>query len=334
LVTAAERKRDCIRANGQDGLSRSTPLAASPSPLPPELADELRRARLGVLGGSGLYDIAGLEDVREQEVDTPFGRPSDSFRIGRLEGMEVVFLARHGRHHHLLPGEVPYRANIWALRHLGVRWILSCSAVGSLRERVRPRDVLVPDQFIDRTRQRPATFFGGGAVAHVGLADPFCPVLSGLLADSAEACLPEGRHIHRGGTYLCMEGPAFSTRAESTLYRQWGCDVIGMTNHTEARLAREAEMAYASLALVTDYDCWHETHGDVSVEMVVDNLRANAAVATATVAASAGRLARVRPPSVAHQALREGLMSSPDRVPEATRRRLALFTERYWGPCS
>ena len=199
---------------------------------------ELDSARVGVIGGSGLYSINNLESVREVQTETPFGKPSDALRVGTLNDVEVVFLARHGSQHHLLPSEVPYQANIWAMRSLGVRWLVSVSAVGSLREHLRPRDMVVPDQFIDRTRQRPQSFFGDGCVAHVSLADPFCPVLSERLAAAASASMPVGHHLHRGGTYLCMEGPAFSTRAESELYRSWGCDVIGMTNHTEARLAR------------------------------------------------------------------------------------------------
>ena len=215
------------------------------------IASDLSQARLGVLGGSGLYAMDGLEDLREISVETPYGAPSDQLRLGRIGDLEVVFLARHGRHHSFTPTEVPYRANLWALRSLGVRWILSVSAVGSLQEKNQPLDMLVPDQFIDRTHQRPLSFFGDGLVAHVGVADPFCPVLSSILADVGESLMPAGRTLHRGGTYLCMEGPAFSTRAESELYRSWGCAVIGMTNHTEARLAREAEIAYSTLAMVT-----------------------------------------------------------------------------------
>ena len=292
----------------------------------------LSQARLGVLGGSGLYAMEGLENVQEIKVDTPFGPTSDSLRLGVLGGMEVVFLARHGRHHTFLPTEVPYRANIWAMRSLGVRWILSPSAVGSLQEAVKPLDMVVPDQFIDRTHQRPISFFGEGAVAHVALADPFCPNLSRLLADVADSLMPEGRSLHRGGTYLCMEGPAFSTRAESNLYRSWGCTVIGMTNHTEARLAREAEIAYATLAMATDYDCWYADHDSVTVEMVIGNLRANASLATQIVRTTAERIAAQRPISSAHSALRDALMTPPDQVPPATRRRLDLFTQPYWGP--
>ena len=292
---------------------------------------DLRQARLGVLGGSGLYAMDGLEDIQEVELETPYGRPSDSLRLGRLGDLEVVFLARHGRHHSLSPTEVPYRANLWALRSLNVRWILSVSAVGSLQPQFEPLDMLVPDQFIDRTQQRPLSFFGEGAVAHVTLADPFCPVLSRILADVGESVMPEGRTLHRGGTYLCMEGPAFSTRAESELYRSWGCSVIGMTNHTEARLAREAEIAYSTLAMVTDYDCWHQGHDSVTVAMVIDNLRTNAGLAQQIIAMTAERLAALRPPSAAHHALRHALMTTPSAVPEEIRRRTALFTDPYWS---
>jgi len=300
-------------------------VSATPAPL------DLSSARLGVLGGSGLYAMEGLEDVREITLDTPYGSTSDSLRLGRIEDIEVVFLARHGRHHSFTPTEVPYRANLWALRSLGVRWILSVSAVGSLQEEVRPLDMLVPDQFIDRTHQRPLSFFGEGIVAHVTAADPYCGVLSRILADVGDSLMPEGRRLHRGGTYLCMEGPAFSTRAESQLYRSWGCEVIGMTNHTEARLAREAEMAYATLAMVTDYDCWHDDHASVTVEMVIDNLRANATLAQEIVRVAASRVAALRPPSSAHHALRHALMTPPDAVPAQTRRRTELFTSPYWG---
>ncbi|MFN9546668.1 MAG: S-methyl-5'-thioadenosine phosphorylase [Cyanobacteriota bacterium] len=298
----------------------------TPSPAP-----HLHTARLGVLGGSGLYDMEGLEDLQEVAVGTPYGEPSDSLRLGRIGDLEVVFLARHGRHHTYAPSEVPYKANLWALRSLGVRWILSVSAVGSLQQAVRPLDMLVPNQFIDRTHQRPLSFFGEGLVAHVTAADPFCQTLSGILADVADSLMPEGRALHRGGTYLCMEGPAFSTRAESELYRSWGCAVIGMTNHTEARLAREAEMAYATLAMVTDYDCWHQEHDSVTVEMVIANLQANASLAQRIVRLAAERVGAQRPSSPAHRALRHALMTPPQHVPLATRRRTELFTAPYWG---
>ena len=299
-----------------------------------ELKGQLEEARVGVIGGSGLYAIDGLEDIEEIVVETPFGTPSDAFRVGRLNGVEVVFLARHGRGHRLLPTEVPYRANVWAMRSLGVRWLLSVSAVGSLQERLKPRDMVVPAQFIDRTMQRPASFFGGGCVAHISLADPFCPNLSRLLADAAETAIPSGHTLHRGGTYLCMEGPAFSTRAESELYRSWGCDVIGMTNHTEARLAREAEIAYASLSMVTDFDCWHTDHDAVSVEMVIANLQANAIATGPILHAVMDAFRKERPSSPAHSALADALMTQPDLVPADTRRALDLFTAPYWGAFS
>ena len=292
---------------------------------------DLSQARLGVLGGSGLYAMDGLEDIQEIVVDTPYGPTSDSLRLGRLGDLEVVFLARHGRHHSLSPTEVPYQANIWALRSLNVRWILSVSAVGSLQPEHEPLDMLVPDQFIDRTQQRPLSFFGQGAVAHVTLADPFCPVLSRVLADVGESLMPADRSLHRGGTYLCMEGPAFSTRAESELYRSWGCAVIGMTNHSEARLAREAEIAYTTLAMVTDYDCWHQDHEAVTVEMVIENLRSNAALAQTIVRATAERVGAIRPTSSSHQALRNALMTPKEQVPGECRRRIDLFTSPYWG---
>jgi len=253
---------------------------------------------------------------------------------GRIGEATVVFLARHGRHHRYLPSEVPYRANIWAMRSLGVRWILSCSAVGSLRQELRPLDLVIPDQFIDRTQGRDASFFGQGAVAHIAFGEPFCPDLSRLLGDAVQAVLPADRQLHRGGTYLCMQGPAFSTKAESELYRSWGCDVIGMTNHTEARLAREAEIAYSTLAMVTDYDCWHPDHDAVTVEMVINNLRANATTAQQVVRHAAQAIQKQKPSSPAHSALQNGLLTAPEAVPAATRQKLDLFTRPYWGAAS
>ena len=295
---------------------------------------DLSKARVGVIGGSGLYAIAGLEDEQEVEVQTPFGHPSDRLRVGRLEGVDTVFLARHGRHHQFLPREVPYRANLWAMRSLGVRWLISVSAVGSLQASIRPRDMVVPDQFIDRTQQRPPTFFGEGCVAHVSLGDPFCSQLSQLLTEAAKSSLPNGQTLHQGGTYLCMEGPAFSTRAESELYRSWGCSVIGMTNHTEARLAREAELAYASLSMVTDFDCWHQDHDAVTVEMVMGNLRANAMATEPILRTLMQRISAERPASPAHTALANALVTSKEVVPPETRRKLDLFTAPYWGAWS
>ena len=297
----------------------------------PANSDWLAKARLGVIGGSGLYSIDALENSKELNIETPYGKPSDTLRVGNLGGMEVVFLARHGRHHTFPPTEIPYRANIWALRSLGVRWILSPSAVGSLQEQIRPLDMVIPDQFIDRTHQRPISFFCEGVVAHVTMADPFCPTLSRLLAEEAEKIIPGGRQIHRGGTYLAMEGPAFSTRAESKLYRSWGCSIIGMTNHTEARLAREAEIAYASLSMATDYDCWHQNHEEVSVEMIIENLKANAIVGAQIVEATAKKVSSLRPISDAHSALKDGLMTQKEKVSEKTRQKINLFTKPYWG---
>ncbi len=291
----------------------------------------LNDAKLGILGGSGVYYMDELSDIKELEINTPYGKPSDTLRVGHLNGMEVAFLARHGRNHTYTPTDVPYQANIWALRSLGVRWILAPSAVGSLQEQVRPLDIVIPDQFIDRTHQRPLTFFASGAVAHVSMADPFCHSLSRLLAEEGEKLMPEGRQLHRSGTYLAMEGPAFSTKAESNLYRSWGCKVIGMTNHTEARLAREAEIAYASLSMATDYDCWHESHESVKVNLVIDNLRANADLAKKIIASTAKRIASTRPISEAHFALRDGLMTAKEKVPPNTRQKLDLFTSPYWG---
>ena len=299
--------------------------------MPDLNSEELNESKLGVLGGSGLYSLEGLTDIEEIEVMTPFGKPSDSLRIGQLGGMKVVFLARHGRKHTFTPTNIPYRANIWAMRSLGVRWILSPSAVGSLQEQIRPLDMLVPDQFIDRTHQRPLTFFSEGVVAHITMADPFCQNLSRILADEGKKLMPEGRQLHIGGTYLAMEGPAFSTRAESNLYRSWGCSVIGMTNHTEARLAREAEIAYASLAMVTDYDCWHENEQAVSVEMVIKNLQANSLLATKIVESATKQIAVLKPLSSSHDALKDGLLTERTNVPSSTRKKVNLFTSRYWG---
>ena len=291
----------------------------------------LKNARLGVLGGSGLYSIEHLRNIKEINIDTPYGKPSDTLRLGTLGGMEVIFLARHGRNHTFTPTNVPYRANIWALRSLGVRWILSASAVGSLQEQIRPLDMVIPDQFIDRTHQRPLSFFSDGVVAHVSMADPFCPNLSRLLSEEGESLMTGGRQLHRGGTYLAMEGPAFSTRAESKLYRSWGCSIIGMTNHTEARLAREAEIAYASLAMVTDYDCWHHDHDQVTVEMVLDNLKANAKIGSKIVEATSKKISSIRPSSPSHFSLKDGLMTAKEAVPISTRKKIDIFTKAYWN---
>ena len=290
----------------------------------------LEKSRLGIIGGSGFYSLEKIESYEEIEINTPYGKPSDSIRLFKIGNLEIAFLARHGRKHSLNPTEIPYKANIWALRSIGVRWIIAPSAVGSLQEQIRPLDIVVPDQFIDRTNNRPATFFNEGAVAHVTMGDPFCRNLSGILSNVGEKVIPDGRQLHRGGTYLAMEGPAFSTRAESNLYRSWGCSIIGMTNHTEARLAREAEIAYSSLSMVTDYDCWHQTHQEVSVEMVMNNLRANTEVANKIVFELAKVIDLDRPQSKSHESLKDGLISQKENIPNSTKAKLEIFTDSYW----
>jgi 5'-methylthioadenosine phosphorylase len=284
---------------------------------------------IGILGGSGLYKMEALTEIEELQVDTPFGQTSDALILGKLAGTKVAFLARHGRSHHLTPTEVPYRANIYALKSLGVKYILSASAVGSLQEEASPLDIVIPDQFIDRTKNRPSTFFGEGIVAHVSFADPICQVLAAELAQAAATIDLEGAKLHQGGTYVCMEGPAFSTKAESHLYRSWGAKVIGMTNLTEAKLAREAEIAYATLALVTDYDCWREGHESVTVEMVIENLHRNATNAQKIILATVERLAANLPVSAAHDALKTAILTDLSKVPAATLQRLKAILAKY-----
>ena len=284
-------------------------------------------ATIGVIGGSGLYKLPGLENVKEVAINTPFGKPSDALVIGELEGQRVAFLPRHGRGHRIMPTEIPFRANIYALKMLGVERILSASAVGSLKEEVRPLDVLLPDQFIDRTFARVSTFFGEGIVAHVAFADPVCS----QVGDAAEASGREvaGLTLHRGGTYVCMEGPAFSTKAESHLYRSWGASVIGMTNLQEAKLAREAEMCYATIALVTDYDCWHESHESVTVEMVIDNLNKNAESARALIKGAISRLAGQDRTCGCANALRYAIISQPEEISDTAKQRLSEIIGKY-----
>lgn len=287
------------------------------------------KAQIGIIGGSGLYKMAALKDVQEVLIDTPFGSPSDAVMVGTLEGTTVAFLARHGRNHHLTPSELPFRANIYAMKQLGVEYIISASAVGSLQEEVKPLDMLVPDQFIDRTKNRVSTFFGEGIVAHIGFGHPVCDQLAGILLDAiASLELPEVT-VHNGGTYLCMEGPAFSTMAESNLYRSWGAKVIGMTNLTEAKLAREAEIAYATLALVTDYDCWHPDHDHVTVDMILDNLNRNAINAQKVIQETVRRLVDNPPVSKAHSALKYAILTPLDKAPEATKEKLELILRKY-----
>jgi 5'-methylthioadenosine phosphorylase len=281
---------------------------------------------IGVIGGSGLYELDGLTDVRWRRVRTPFGDPSDEYCTGVFEGRPVVFLPRHGRGHRLTPSELNFRANIWGLKSLGAEWVISISAVGSMKETIHPLDVVVPAQFFDATRRRVSSFFGEGIVAHVGMADPVCPTLADELEKAARAT---GAPVHRGGTYICIEGPQFSTRAESAIYRSWGVDVIGMTNVPEVKLAREAELCYATLALVTDYDVWHETHEAVSVEAVVQNLLRNVATAKDV-------LRRVIPAVSASRTcpcpdlLRNAVITHPSAFPIAARRRLELLVGKYF----
>jgi 5'-methylthioadenosine phosphorylase len=281
---------------------------------------------IGIIGGSGLYEIDGLTDVRWRRVRTPFGDPSDEYCVGRFEGRPVIFLARHGRGHRLMPTELNFRANIWGLKSLGAEWVVSVSAVGSMKEAIRPLDLVVPDQFFDATKRRVSTFFGEGIVAHVGMADPVCPELASALDKAARQT---GATVHRGGTYVCIEGPQFSTKAESRVYRSWGADVIGMTNMPEARLAREAELCYATLALATDYDVWHETHETVSVESVIQNLLRNVAMAREV-------LRRLIPSVAAPRTcacpglLQNAVITSPAAFPLATRRRLELLIGKYF----
>jgi 5'-methylthioadenosine phosphorylase len=285
----------------------------------------MEQASVGVIGGSGLYNMDGLEQVEERQLETPFGDPSDSYVIGTLDGRRVAFLARHGRGHRLMPSEVNYRANIFGFKKLGVSRIISASAVGSLREEMPPLNIVLPDQFVDRTTRRISTFFGEGVVAHVSMAHPICPELQ-QLAHRCSSGLD--RKVHLGGTYLNMEGPQFSTRAESMLYRSWGLDVIGMTNSTEARLAREAEICYVTVAMVTDYDCWQEEEEPVSVETLIGYLNRNADFARNLIA----RMVAEMPGNSGCEcgrALENAIITRPDAVPEEARKRLAPIIGRY-----
>ncbi len=279
----------------------------------------------GVIGGSGLYQIEGLENVRELEVKTPFGKPSDKFVKGDLGGVEIIFLPRHGRGHRWLPTEVNFRANIFAMKKLGVDRIISVSAVGSLRKEIEPGELVVPDQFIDRTTQRPSTFFGRGIVAHVSLADPFCREFSQQLVSAAQAT---GATVHASGTYLCMEGPQFSTRAESNLYRAWGADVIGMTNLQEAKLAREAEMCFGTLALATDYDCWNEEAGDVEIEQVLETLTRNVELAKKTIHNVIGVATGIRS-CLCATSLKNAIITERRKIPKKIRADLQPIIGKY-----
>ena len=285
----------------------------------------MQKAEIGIIGGSGLYSMPGLTGIREHRVETPFGEPSDAFVLGDLEGRKVAFLARHGRGHRLLPTELNFRANIFAMKLLGVERILSVSAVGSLKEAHKPTDFVVPDQFIDRTFARIATFFGDGIVGHVAFGDPVC---ASVAETFTSACAEVGVVGKRGGTYVCMEGPQFSTRAESNLYRSWGADVIGMTNLQEAKLAREAEICYATLAMVTDYDCWHEGHDDVTVEQIVAVLHQNAENAAKVVKAAVAAMPQRRTCGCG-DALKYAILTDRKLIPEPTKEKLAPILGKY-----
>jgi len=282
---------------------------------------------IGIIGGSGLYSMPGFEASEELLLDSPWGRPSDEFVIGKLAGKEVAFLARHGRGHRLSPSELNFRANIYGFKQLGVERIISLSAVGSLKEEHPPLKFVIPDQFFDRTRGRVSTFFGEGLVAHISFADPVCPQLSSVVQ---QACVQSGVDAAKGGTYLCMEGPAFSTKAESNVYRSWGMDVIGMTNLQEAKLAREAEICYVTVAMVTDYDCWHEEHDAVTVADIIANLTKNAENAAKVVAATVASMPTTRDCKCG-SALAHALLTDPKTVPETTRRKLELLVGKYLG---
>jgi 5'-methylthioadenosine phosphorylase len=282
------------------------------------------RADIGIIGGSGLYDMDGLKSAKEIKVRTPFGYPSDAVILGELDGIRIAFLSRHGRGHTFSPSEINYRANVYALKSLGIRRLISVSAVGSMKESIEPGHVVFPDQFIDLTKRRASTFFEGGAVAHVAFGEPICPSLAAQLSAAARSV---GATAHDGGTYVCIEGPQFSTKAESRLYRQWGVSVIGMTNLPEAKLAREAELCYATIALATDYDCWHETEEPVTVEAILATLRQNVALAKRLLRTSV-QSAAAADACVCQQALRDAVVTDPARIPAALRRKLAVLTDR------
>ena len=287
----------------------------------------MAKAEIGIIGGSGLYNMDGLTNVTEVSIETPFGAPSEVFALGTLEGRQVAFLARHGKGHRILPSELNFKANIYAMKSLGVTSILSVSAVGSLKEEHKPTDFVIPDQFIDRTFSRSATFFGDGVVGHIAFGDPVCPIVSDVFA---QACAEVGVVGKRGGTYICMEGPQFSTRAESNLYRSWGADVIGMTNLQEAKLAREAEISYATLAMVTDYDCWFEGHDSVTIEQVIAVMHQNSGNAQKVVKAAVRLMPTDLSASPAQTAAKFAIMTDKAAIPAETKAKLALLYGKYW----
>jgi len=280
---------------------------------------------LGVIVGSGLYEMEGLKAVESLRLETPWGEPSDEFFIGELSGTKMIFLPRHGRGHKLMPSEINFRANIYGLKKLGVEWIISISAVGSMREDIEPGHIVIPSQFFDHTKRRASTFFGEGVVAHVSMADPVCYVLSGILYEASKKA---GATVHKGGAYICIEGPQFSSKAESNIYRQWGVDVIGMTNMPEAKLAREAEICYATLALACDYDCWHEEHAAVTVDEIIEILTKNVELAKRIIKEAVSMIPDKRNCSC-ESALRDAIINSKEAISEETRRKLGIIIERY-----
>ena len=281
---------------------------------------------IGVIGGSGLYEIEGVTQIERVKLSTPYGEPSDEYVVGRLGDAQVVFLPRHGRGHRILPHEINFRANVWGMKKLGVEWILSVSAVGSMKEEIRPGDIVIADQFIDRTKARVSSFFGDGVAGHVGFGDPIC---SDLAAHVYAAAKRAGARVHQGGTYVVIDGPMFSTRAESNVYRSWGASVIGMTNLPEAKLAREAEICYSTIALSTDYDCWHETEADVTVEAVMEIIRQNVSLAKQIVKGSVERIPEARSCGC-RSAAANAVMTAPDAIPPAARERLGIIMNKYW----
>ncbi|HUJ78887.1 MAG TPA: S-methyl-5'-thioadenosine phosphorylase [Nitrospiria bacterium] len=304
-------------ASRQHADRRKTSTARRAGPAGPGAS----AATIGVIGGSGLYQIESLRQLREVRVRTPFGAPSDAYLVGELSGVKIAFLSRHGRGHRLMPTEINYRANLFGLKQLGVRQVISVSAVGSMKESRHPGEIVIPDQFIDLTKQRVSTFLGRGVVGHVGFGDPVCPELAARLEEAGGRI---GATVHRGGTYVCIEGPQFSTRAESDLYRSWGVDVIGMTNATEAKLAREAQLCYATVALITDYDCWHQTVEPVTVEAILQLLHLNAELAKRLIAEAVPKIPEVRA-CACGSALRDAIVTRPDAITAETGRLLAVL---------
>jgi len=281
--------------------------------------------KIGVIGGSGLYEMKDLKNIKEVEVKTPFGKPSDKYILGKLEGKEMVFLPRHGKGHRILPHEINFRANIYGMKKLGVEWIIGVSAVGSMKEKIKPGDIVIPDQFFDRTKSRPSTFFGNGIAGHIQFADPVCNSLSNILYMSAKEV---GATVHKGGIYICMEGPQFSTRGESLIYRKWGVDVIGMTNIPEAKLAREAEICYGTIALATDYDCWHEEEEDVTIDAVLEIIKKNVKMAQGIIKNAVKRIKPQRE-CRCREALKYAIITAKDKIPAKVKRDLRLLIGKY-----